>query len=98
MLLCLLNIGFGLFAGAPLLVSSGALGTCYVALMTCPARERLHDANPAGRLHLDPERAGRRLPARRRPAAGCRPWTAASWPRGAPATIRWWSWGRKPPR
>ena len=39
MLLSLLNVGFGLYAGATLLVSSGALGTCYAALMTCRAGE-----------------------------------------------------------
>ena len=33
MLLSLLNVGFGLYAGATLLVSSGALGACYAALM-----------------------------------------------------------------
>jgi hypothetical protein len=37
LLLCLLNIGFGLYAGAPLLVGSGAIGACYVALVTAQA-------------------------------------------------------------
>jgi hypothetical protein len=30
---CLLNIGFGLYAGALPLLAGGVAGTCYVALM-----------------------------------------------------------------
>jgi hypothetical protein len=36
-LLCVLNVGFGLYAGAPLLVSSGAVGACFVAARTAEA-------------------------------------------------------------